>query len=67
MMNDLVGKEIDGIRVRDCVGCGYCCAKTQCDASRRLYPSADHCPQLLWMEEDKRYKCGLMLISGPVG
>ena len=63
----LVVKESDGIRVRRCVGCGYCCAKTPCDASRRLYPGADHCPQLLWMEEDKRYKCSLMLIAGLVG
>jgi hypothetical protein len=57
----------DNIRTRECVGCGYCCAKTPCDASRRLYPGADHCPQLLWMEEDKRYKCSLMMIAGLVG
>jgi len=67
MIENSVEKQIDGIRVRECVGCGYCCSETQCDASRRLYRSADHCPQLLWMEEEGRYKCGLMLIAGPVG
>lgn len=67
MIEDLIEKQIDGICVRECVGCGYCCTKTPCDASRRLYKGADHCPQLLWIEEDRRYKCGLMLISGPVG
>jgi hypothetical protein len=64
--NDFLGRT-DGIRVRLCVGCGYCCIKTPCDASRRLYRGADHCPQLLWIEEDKRYKCGLMIIAGLVG
>jgi len=51
--------------VDDCVGCGFCCIKTPCDASRRLYPGASQCPQLIWL--DNRYECGLMKISGPVG
>jgi hypothetical protein len=68
-MIDIEVREDDGVPypTRECVGCGYCCSETQCDASRRLYPGADHCPQLLWIEEDERYKCGLMLIAGPVG
>jgi hypothetical protein len=53
--------------VRECVGCGYCCIKTPCDAARRLYPGARSCPQLLWIEQESRYKCGLMMIAGPVG
>jgi len=51
--------------VSECVGCGYCCMKTPCDAARRLYPHAKKCPQLEWVED--RYKCGLMMISGPLG
>lgn len=49
----------------ECVGCGYCCIKTPCAASKRLYPSATKCPQLEWKED--RYVCGLMEISGPLG
>ena len=51
--------------IAKCVGCGYCCMKTPCDASRRLYPGVKICPQLLWL--DDRYECGLMKISGLVG
>ena len=53
------------MKTHTCVGCGYCCMKTPCDASRRLYPGATICPQLLWL--DKRYECGLMKIAGMVG
>jgi len=62
-------REDDGVPyvARDCVGCGYCCIKTPCDASRRLYPGARRCPQLTWIENEHRYKCGLMMIAGPVG
>ena len=49
----------------ECVGCGYCCMKTPCDAARRLYAGAKICPQLLWL--DGRYECGLMKIAGLVG
>ena len=51
----------------ECVGCGYCCIKTPCDASRRLYPGAKTCPQLVWHDDLNRYMCGLMMIAGPVG
>ena len=51
----------------ECVGCGYCCMKTPCDASRRLYGNIKECPQLLWDEDKSRYICGLMMIAGPVG
>lgn len=50
-----------------CVGCGYCCMQAPCEASRRLYKSADICPQLLWNEKKGRYFCGLMLLSGKIG
>ena len=48
-----------------CVGCGYCCLKTPCDAARRLYPNATECPQLIWT--GKRYECGLMKLPGLIG
>lgn len=51
----------------ECVGCGYCCIKTPCDAARRLYGNIRECPQLLWDEDKSRYMCGLMMIGGPVG
>ena len=49
----------------ECVGCGYCCMKATCDASRRLYAGATICPQLFWVMD--RYECGLMKIAGLVG
>jgi hypothetical protein len=51
----------------ECVGCGYCCIKTQCDASRRLYGVVDLCPQLSWVEDKKRYVCELMMLPGDLG
>lgn len=55
------------IKVSPCVGCGFCCMQTPCDASRRLYSSAESCPQLQWSEKANRYYCGLMRIAGKVG
>jgi len=41
--------------------------QTPCEASRRLYKTADICPQLLWDDERKRYFCGLMQLPGNIG
>lgn len=60
-------KPTEKLKVRLCVGCGYCCTKAPCGAAVRLYRGATICPQLTWNEEDKRYFCGLMLISGQLG
>ena len=54
-------------KVSQCVGCGYCCMKTPCDASQRLYKGATLCPQLEWSEKNNRYICGLMVIPGALG
>jgi hypothetical protein len=51
----------------ECVGCGYCCMKTPCDAARRLYPGVTECPQLEWIEDKGRYVCGLMMLPGLLG
>jgi len=41
-----------------CVGCGYCCKKTICYVGLRLYGlNLDHCPGLIWSEEDQRHYC----------
>ena len=50
-----------------CVGCGYCCIKTPCDAARRLYGTIKECPQLIWDDQTSRYNCGLMIIPGLIG
>lgn len=55
------------MEVKQCVGCGYCCMKTPCDASRRLYPGARECPQLIWSDKRERYICGLMSIKTSLG
>lgn len=49
----------------ECVGCGYCCIKTPCAVSIRLYPGAKKCPQLEWTND--RYTCGLMTLPEPLG
>jgi len=55
------------MKVSECVGCGYCCIKTPCDAARRLYPGVQNCPQLIWVDDTGRYVCGLMLLPEPLG
>jgi len=55
------------MEVKECVGCGYCCMKTPCDVSRRLYPGATVCPQLIWSDKKERYICGLMSIKTSLG
>lgn len=48
--------KIDELKVRDCVGCGYCCLKTPCELARRLYPTLKtECPELIW--NGSRYIC----------
>jgi|GEM_PF-1245968 len=51
--------------IKPCIGCGYCCLKSRCVASVRLYPTADVCPFLEW--NGKRHICKLMLLPGEVG
>lgn len=55
------------MKVNECNGCGYCCMSVPCDVSRRLYQSADICPQLQWDKDKNRYLCGLMLLPGQLG
>jgi len=49
---------IDGISVKPCVGCGYCCITTPCYVSRRIYGDGiEGCPELEWI--GTRYICKL--------
>lgn len=52
-------KLIDGIMVRECRGCGWCCIQTPCDLARRLNPSIkSECTFLKWDNDKNRYVCG---------
>lgn len=45
---------------KPCVGCGYCCIKSPCWVSIRLYGDGiAECPALIWSTESKRYVCDL--------
>lgn len=48
-----------------CIGCGYCCVKTKCDAGVRLYSEITPCPALLW--DGERHVCKLMQLPGTLG
>ena len=55
----------ENLKVRDCVGCGFCCIKAPCELSRRIYDGAStSCPALIWNKKEQRYYCDLVL-SGP--
>ncbi|ABB40242.1 hypothetical protein Dde_3449 [Oleidesulfovibrio alaskensis G20] len=48
-----------------CVGCGYCCVKSQCPPSNALFGPRRICPALYWNGEC--YRCALAEQSGAVG
>lgn len=60
-------KYIEGVRVKDCVGCGFCCIKARCTVSLRIWPltKGNECPGLFWTGE--RYICKLAAMDGPKG
>jgi len=59
---------IDGVQVKPCVGCGYCCVKTPCWVAQRIYGnSLKHCPELKWVEDEQRHVCRLMTLHEPLG
>lgn len=62
-----MNKMIDNIPIRSCVGCGFCCIKTPCDAARRIYGSVKECPDLIWNKDENRYICRLMTLDGELG
>ena len=58
---------MEDLKVKPCVGCGFCCITAKCSAGQRLYPSAKTCPALLWSDEKNRYYCDLMSLPGNIG
>lgn len=54
------------MKVKTCVGCGFCCLKAICEVGARLYgPGVTQCPALEWKES--RYVCKLMELPGDQG
>jgi len=44
-----------------CNGCGVCCAAEPCPVSLALlWPHSTPCKALVWVENDKRYLCGMV-------
>ena len=58
---------MEEMKVKPCVGCGFCCIKSKCAAGQRLYKSADICPALIWSDSESRYYCDLMTLPGNIG
>ena len=59
-------KEVE-TKVRECVGCGYCCMKSTCVVGQLEsgLPVYKPCPYLLW--NDEMYRCELMGRGKDVG
>ena len=55
------------MKVKECLGCGFCCLQAPCSASQRLWKGASVCPGLRWDEESSTHRCSLMEIPGKVG
>jgi hypothetical protein len=50
------------LRVRPCVGCGFCCLQAMCSIGINVYGRAKYpCPYLIWSKKDNRYWCRLAL------
>jgi len=55
------------IKIKPCVGCGFCCLQAKCQAAIRLYGPSGTCKSLIWNDNEKRYFCDLMLLPGKIG
>jgi len=60
-------KKLDGIPIKECVGCGYCCRKAPCALSVSIYGKVDVCPALIWDETNRRYWCKACKVAGELG
>jgi len=60
-------KYLDGILIKDCKGCGFCCRKAQCAVSVNIYGKVDVCPALIWDEGKRRYWCKACQVAGELG
>ena len=52
---------------KPCVGCGFCCKKSPCILSLKIYGKVDVCPALIWDETNHRYWCKACQIAGKLG
>lgn len=59
--------ELMVIKVKDCVGCGFCCTKAVCAAGIRVHGPVTSCPSLIWDEEKHRHLCKLATLPGDLG
>lgn len=46
-----------------CVGCGHCCQTAQCGTGAAVFGPHKRCPGLVWVGEEQRYRCSLVLES----
>lgn len=53
------------MKVKECVGCGYCCIKSVCLVSASLHKGFRECPELKW--NGFRHVCKLMELLGERG
>lgn len=66
-------KFLNGIEIKECVGCGYCCVKAPCSAAQRIHgynglvneKGLTECPELQW--DGSRHVCRLMTLPDPLG
>lgn len=48
-----------------CNGCGVCCMLETCPVARlRFLQTKGPCPALQWLDDEKRYLCGLLVEPG---
>jgi len=53
--------------IKDCVGCGFCCAKAVCGVGLRVYGNREYCPGLTWNPSTQRHYCALAKMPGELG
>ena len=53
------------LKVKDCIGCGFCCRKAPCSGAVRIYGNVTKCPALRY--DGARYFCSLMELPGKLG
>jgi hypothetical protein len=48
------------MKVKSCVGCGFCCTKAMCVAGISYFGTViERCPYLIWIEN--KYRCKLVV------
>ena len=56
------------MKVRECVGCGYCCKQSMCmQGIMHTGKLLRECPLLVWSDTDQRYYCKEALVDAEFG